>query len=491
MDTGEIQNYLEKNSAKDIAVEYKITKEKMKIILRLQAASVVPEIQEKIINEFLIWFLIRKLNMFVRTVGEIDASQIPNLIQEISRLQQAMLIDRIFWQHKESLVSDDLSKHITSDFSLTIEDKAGDEKWYADWIKYKLGGEYASTRDKQKAKQDFSDEKTGDICNALQYNTYEKTGRYFSLPDEQRKKVNQEIHLLPFQFFLSTCLANNEQPHMSGADAVISAKFYKYLDLIISKDIPDLDDIHERFLLAELRHMHALKVLSVKDFGCLSELKKYDAYLDEKYLEKGKRYQDSVTPWNFSLDERFDAKRIFAKKLIENGQSAQKVATVEAIVAEARLQQFYDDYKSKSLVAFDNILKECTFSIHNQPDKASWNYVPNHSYNLLAFNKITGLIDITDSWIIHKHLLPNGLRYLRTSQTKQLLMEYLKNNRTPVYDSSIIDQCIDLPIQKPPVATKAVLDPYVKYVDTQKEWINPIPAFTPQIDWEKKGWIWC
>ena len=62
-------------------------------------------------------------------------------------------------------------------------------------------------------------------------------------------------------------------------------KLRSCINSIISSDRGRWDSIRDRFLLAELKCAYAQKTLSLKDTGQLSELKRYHAYVEKKYIE--------------------------------------------------------------------------------------------------------------------------------------------------------------------------------------------------------------
>ena len=125
----------------------------------------------------LIWFVIKNMTVSVETVSDVLKLPSFEMLQErILQLQRVLYLDRVFWQHKESLLFADLSEKIRSDFSVQIGSNACDKRWYEDWINYKLGEESVSTREKLKVRKDFSLENMDDLCDALQYDTDSKTG---------------------------------------------------------------------------------------------------------------------------------------------------------------------------------------------------------------------------------------------------------------------------------------------------------------------------
>ena len=492
----EIRDFLDRNSEKALSAAYEKTKKKIKGLLsNQQTVGGNFPMREETLNEFLIWFVIKNMTVSVETVSDILKLPSFEMLQErISQLQRALYMDRVFWQHKESLLFADLSEKIRSDFSVQIGSNACDKRWYEDWINYKLGEESVSTREKLKVRKDFSLENMDDLCDALQYDTDSKTGYYSELSDEQRKRVILEMHLIPIQFFLSTCMANNERPQMGEGETEKGDKLRSCINSIISSDRGRWDSIRDRFLLAELKCAYAQKTLSLKDTGQLSELKRYHAYVEKKYIEHGMANRDKGSPWTFSINDPYAIEKEKVEELIRTASKEKTAVAIEGI-SEERWQQFYDSYSIKSLHAFNCMLKKCKLSIRDFAEKESWDYSPNYSYNLWAFNEITGFVELTDAWIIHRYSLAPELQSIRISQTKQMLIECFKERISDVDGLEIINGCIGIPVQRPDKITQELLDPYMMYVTNQENWINDpskfAPSVVPQIERNGRKLIWC
>lgn len=480
---------------KMISAAYKTTEKKIKRILSNQQTTGDNfPMKEETLNEFLIWFVIKNMTVSAETVSDVlKLSPFETLQERISQLQRVLYLDRVFWQHKESLLFADSSEKIRSDFSVEIGSNACDKRWYEDWIGYKLGGKCASTRERLKIQKDFSLENMDDICNALQYETDRQTGYYSDLSDEQRKRVILEMNLIPIQFLLSTCMANNERLQMGKYDAEKGDKLRSCINSIISRDRGSWDSIRDRFLLAELKRAYAQKVLSIKDTGQLSELKRQSAYIKKNNKHRTLN-QDKNSPWTFSINGYYTNEKEKIEKLIRTA-SKEKTAVAIGGISEERWQQFYDSYSIKSLHAFDCMLKKCKLSIRDSAEKELWDYLPNYSYNLWAFNEITGFVELTDAWIIHRYSLAPELQSIRISQTKQMLIECFKEHISDVDGLEIINGCIGIPVQRPDKITPELLDPYMMYVTNQENWINDpskfAPSVVPQIERNGRKLIWC
>ena len=496
MTSKEIRDFLDRNSEKALSAAYETTKKKIKRLLsNQQTVGGNFPMKEETLNEFLIWFVIKNMTVSVETVSDVLKLPSFEMLQErILQLQRVLYLDRVFWQHKESLLFADLSEKIRSDFSVQIGSNACDKRWYEDWIGYKLGEESVPTREKSKIRKDFSLENMDDLCDALQYDTDSKTGYYSELSDEQRKRVILEMHLIPIQFFLSTCMANNERPQMREGETEKGDKLRSYINSIISRDRESWDSIRSRFLLAELKQAYAQKVLSLKDTGQLSELKRYHAYIEKKYKDQGKANRDKSSPWTFSINGFYAIEKEKVEKLIR-AAAEEKTAVVIEGISEERWQQFYDSYSIRGLHAFDCMLKKCKISIRDFAEKEPWDYFPNYSYNLWAFNEITGFVELTDDWIIHRYSLAPELQSIRISQTKQMLIECFKDHISDLVGLEIINSCIGIPVQRPDKITQELLDPYMMYVTNQENWINdPLkfaPSVVPQIEQNGRKLIWC
>lgn len=496
MNSKEIRDFLDRNSEKDLSAVYETTKKKIKRLLsNQQTVGGIFPMKEETLNEFLLWFVIKNMTVSVETVSDVLKLPSFEMLQErISQLQRVLYLDRVFWQHKESLLFANLSEKIRSDFSVQIGSTACAKRWYEDWIGYKLGGKYASTRERLKIQKDYSLENMDDICNALQYETDSQTGDYSDLSDEQRKRVILEMNLIPIQFLLSTCMANNERLQMGGDDAEKGDKLRNCINSIISRDRGSWDSIRRRFLLAELKQAYAQKVLSIKDTGQLSELKRYSAYVKKEYIDHGSANRDKGSPWIYSFNGYYANEKEKVEKLLRTA-SKEEIAVAMEGITEERWQQFYDSYTIKSLHAFDCMLKKCKISVQSSIGKESWDYFPNYSYNLWAFNEITGFVELTDAWIIHRYSLAPGLQSIRMSQTKQMLIECFKEHISDVDGLEIINGCIGIPVQRPDKITPELLDPYMMYVTNQENWINDpskfAPSVVPQIERNGRKLIWC